>query len=156
MPSGKRCSKLLLSMGFSQCFHFDCLLEGTASQTWQGICHRWIFWYGDFWVLLGNAKWPIYALNFSSEWVSVSVFTLIVPSKVPPPKFDKEFVIGGYFGKGTFEYWWAMPSGQRCFKLMLSMGFSQCFLFDCPLESTTYLLWQLFTLESILVANSRL
>ena len=59
------------------------------------------------------------ALNFSSEWVSVSVFTLIVPSKVPPPKFDKGFVIGGYFGTETFEYWWAMPSGQGCFNLLL-------------------------------------
>ena len=58
MPSGQRCSKLLLWMGFSQCFHFDCPLESRASQISQGICHRWIFWYGDFWVLMGNAKWP--------------------------------------------------------------------------------------------------
>ena len=43
------------------------------------------------------------ALNLSSEWVTVSVFTLIVPLKVLAPKFDKEFVIGGYFGTGTFE-----------------------------------------------------
>ena len=59
------------------------------------------------------------APNFYSEWVSVSVFTLIVPLKVPLPKLDKEFVIGGYFGTGTFECWWAMPSGQRCSKLLL-------------------------------------
>ena len=87
-------------------------------------------------MLLDNAKWPIYALNFSSEWVSVSVFTLIVPSKVPPPKFDKGFVIGGYFGTETFEYWWAMPIGQRCSKLLLWMGFNDGFHFDFPIEST--------------------
>ena len=52
------------------------------------------------------------APNFCSEWVSVSVFTLIVPLKVEPPKFDKGFFIGGYFGMGTFECCWAMPSGQ--------------------------------------------
>ena len=76
------------------------------------------------------------ATNFCSEWVSVSVFTLIVPLKVPPPKLEKGFVIGGYFGTGTFECWGAMPIGQRCSKLLLWMGFSQCFNFDCPLEST--------------------
>ena len=32
-----------------------------------------------------------------------SVFALIVPLKVPPTKLDKEFVIDGYFGTGTFE-----------------------------------------------------
>ena len=42
------------------------------------------------------------ALNLSSEWLTVSVFTLIVSLKVPPPKLDKEFVIGGYFGTGDF------------------------------------------------------
>ena len=51
------------------------------------------------------------ALNFCSILVSVSVFTLIIPLKVLPPKLDKEFVIGGYFGTGTFPCWWAMPSG---------------------------------------------
>ena len=54
-------------------------------------------------MLLGNAKWPIYALNFSSEWVSVSVSTLIFPLKVPLPKLDKGFVIDGYFGTGTLS-----------------------------------------------------
>ena len=52
------------------------------------------------------------APNLYSEWVSVSVFTLIVPLKVPPPKFDKGFVIGGYFGTGTFECCGAMLMGQ--------------------------------------------
>ena len=76
------------------------------------------------------------APNFSSEWVSVSVFTLIVPLKVPAPKLVKGFVIGGYFGTGIFECWWAMPNGQRSSKPLLLMGFSQCFNFDCALEST--------------------
>ena len=57
--------------------------------------------------------------NFCFEWVLVSVFTLIVPLKVLAPKFDKGFVIGGYFGTGTFECWWAMPSGQRFSELLL-------------------------------------
>ena len=52
------------------------------------------------------------ALNFSFEWVSVSVLTLIVPLKEPAPKFDKGFVIGGYFGTGTFECCGAMLMGQ--------------------------------------------
>ena len=59
------------------------------------------------------------APNFCSEWVSVSVFTLIVPLKEPAPKFDKGFVIGGYFGTGTFECCGAMPSGQRFSKILL-------------------------------------
>ena len=45
------------------------------------------------------------ASNLCSEWVSVSVFSLIVPLKVPPPKLDKRFVIGGYFSTETFECW---------------------------------------------------
>ena len=65
-----------------------------------------------------------------------SVFALIVPLKVRPPKPDKGFVIGGYLGTGTFECWWAMPSVKKCSKLLLSMGFSQCFHFDCLLEGT--------------------
>ena len=52
------------------------------------------------------------APKFYSEWVTVCVSTLIVPLIVPAPKFDKEFVIFGSFGTGTFECWWAMPSGQ--------------------------------------------
>ena len=88
MPSGQRCSKLLLWMDFSLCFLFDCPLESNASQTWQGVCYRWIFCYGDFWVLVGNAK------------------------------------------------------GQRCSKLLLLMGFSLCFHFYCPLESTASQTWQ--------------
>ena len=52
------------------------------------------------------------APNFCSEWVSVSVFTLIVPLKEPAPKFDKGFVIGGYFGTGTFECCGEMLMGQ--------------------------------------------
>ena len=75
------------------------------------------------------------ALNFCSEWVTLCVPTLIVPLKVPAPKFDKGFVIGGYFGTGTFECWWAMPSGQRCSKLLLWMGFINGFHFDFPIES---------------------
>ena len=67
------------------------------------------------------------APNFSSEWVSVSVFTWIVPLKVPPPKLEKGFVIGGYFGIGTFECWWAMPGGKRCSKLLLWMAFYNVF-----------------------------
>ena len=59
------------------------------------------------------------ALNFCSEWVTLCDSTLIVPMKVPAPKLDKVFVIGGYFGMGTFECWWVMPSGQRCSKLLL-------------------------------------
>ena len=49
------------------------------------------------------------ASNFCSEWVSVSFFTLIVLLKVMPPKLDKGFVIGAYFGTGTFKCWGAMP-----------------------------------------------
>ena len=74
------------------------------------------------------------APNFCSEWVSVSVFTLIVPLKVPPPKFDKGFVIGGYFGTGTFECCGAMPKGQKCSKLLLLMGFNGGFHFDFPIK----------------------
>ena len=59
------------------------------------------------------------ASNLCSEWGSVSVFSLIVPLKVQPPKLDKKFVIGGYFGTETFECWWAMPSDQGYFKLLL-------------------------------------
>ena len=59
----------------------------------------------------GQWQVVIDAPNFSSEWVSVSVFTLIVSLKVPPPKLDKGFVIDGYFGMGTFECCLAMPSG---------------------------------------------
>ena len=56
---------------------------------------------------------------FSSELVTVFVSTLIVPLKIPSLKLDKGFVIGGYFGMGTFEYFWAMPSGKRGSKLLL-------------------------------------
>ena len=59
------------------------------------------------------------ALNFSSEWVLVSVFTLIVPLRITPSKLDKGFVIGGSFGMETFECSWAMLSGQRYSKLFL-------------------------------------
>ena len=59
------------------------------------------------------------ASNFCSQWVSVSVLSLIVLWKVPPPKLDKGFIIVEYFGTGTFEYWWAMPSGQRFSDLLL-------------------------------------
>ena len=52
------------------------------------------------------------ASNFCSQWVSVSVLALIVPVKVPLPKLDKGFVIGGYFGSGTFECCGAMLMGQ--------------------------------------------
>ena len=52
------------------------------------------------------------APNFCSGWVPMTVFSLILASKVPAPKLDKGFVIGKYFGTGTFECWWAMPSGQ--------------------------------------------
>ena len=52
------------------------------------------------------------ASNLCSEWVSVSFFSMIVPLKVPPPKLDKGFVIGGYFGTGTFECCGAMLMGQ--------------------------------------------
>ena len=55
------------------------------------------------------------APNFCSEWVSVNVFTLIVPLKVQAPKFEKGIVEGGYFGMGTFECCWAMPSGLYMF-----------------------------------------
>ena len=75
------------------------------------------------------------APNFCSERVSASVFTLIVPLKVPPPKFNKGFVIVGYFGTGTFECSGAMPSGQRCSKLLLWMGFNDGFHFDFLIES---------------------
>ena len=59
------------------------------------------------------------APNFCSELVTVCVSTLIVPLKVLALKLDKGFVIGGYFGTGTFECWWALPSGQRCSKYLL-------------------------------------
>ena len=59
------------------------------------------------------------APNVCSQTVLVSVFNLIVPLKVLPPKVDKGFVIGGYFGMGTFECWWAMPSGHIFSKLFL-------------------------------------
>ena len=61
----------------------------------------------------GQCQVAKHAPNFCSEWVSVSVFTLIVSMKVRPPKLDKGFVIGKYFGKGTFECCGAMPMGQR-------------------------------------------
>ena len=75
------------------------------------------------------------APNFCSEWVSVSVFTLIVPLKVPPPKFDKGFDIGEYFGKGTFECCGAMPISHGCSKLLLWMGSNDCIHFDFPHRS---------------------
>ena len=84
------------------------------------------------------------AQKFCSGWVSILVFTLIFPLKVLAHRLDKGFIIGEYFGKGTFECWWAMPSDQRSSKLLLSMGFSQCFHFDCPLESTASQIWQGF------------
>ena len=41
------------------------------------------------------------ASNFCSQWVSVSVLTLIVPWKVTPPKLYKGIIIDEYFGTGT-------------------------------------------------------
>ena len=141
MPSGQGWFNLLLWMGFSQCFLFDCPIESTTSQTWHGICHRWIFWYGDFWVLVGNAMWPKMLPTFALNGFK-SVFSFDCPLESTTPKFDKGFIIGGYFGTGTFECWWAMPCGQRCSKLLLWMGLSHCFHFDCPLESTGSQIWQ--------------
>ena len=76
------------------------------------------------------------APNFCSGWVSMMVFTLIFPLKVLAHRLDKGFVIGEYFGTGTFECCEAMPSGQRCSKLLLWMGFNGGFHFDFPIEST--------------------
>ena len=76
------------------------------------------------------------APNFCFEWVPMTVFSLILALKVLPPKLDKGFVIGKYFGTGTFECCGAMPSGQRCSKLLLWMGSNDCFLFDFGIEST--------------------
>ena len=76
------------------------------------------------------------APNFCSGWVTMMVFILIFPLNVPAHRLDKGFFIGEYFGTGTFECWWAMPSGQRCSKLLLWMGFNDGFHFDFPIEST--------------------
>ena len=70
------------------------------------------------------------APNFCSGWVSMVVFTLIFPLKVPAHRLDKEFVIGEYFATGTFKCCRAMPSGHECSKLLLWMGFNDCFHFD--------------------------
>ena len=51
------------------------------------------------------------APNFCSGWVSMMVFTLIIPLKVPAHRLDKGFVIGEYFRTGTYDYCGAMPSG---------------------------------------------
>ena len=75
--------------------------------------------------------------NFCSGWVSMVVFTLIFPLKVPADRLDKGFVIGEYFATGTFECCGAMSSGQRCSKLLLWMGFNDGFHFDFSLESTS-------------------
>ena len=75
------------------------------------------------------------APNFCPEWVSFSVFTLI-PLERTSFQILQGFVIGGYFGTGSFECCWAMPSGQRCSKLLLLMGFNGGFYFDFPIEST--------------------
>ena len=76
------------------------------------------------------------APNFCSGWVSMMVFTLIFPLKVLAHRLDKGFVIGEYFGTGTFECCGAMPSGHGCSKLLLWMGFNDGFHFDFPIEST--------------------
>ena len=76
------------------------------------------------------------APNFCSGWVPMTVLSLILASKVPPPKFDRGFVIGKYFGTGTFECCGAMPSGQRCSNLLLWIGFNVGFHFGFPIEST--------------------
>ena len=75
------------------------------------------------------------ASNFCSGWVSMMVFTLIFPLKVLAHGIDKGFVIGEYFGTGTFECCGAMPSGQRCSKLLLWMGFNDGFHYYFPIES---------------------
>merc|ERR1712083_13386 len=67
------------------------------------------------------------APNFCSGWVPMTVFSLILASKVPAPKLDKGFAIGKYFGTETFECWWAMASGQRCSKLFILDGFQRLF-----------------------------
>ena len=87
-------------------------------------------------IIVGQCQVAEDAPNFYSGWVSMMVFTLIFPLKVLAHRLDKGFVIGENFGIGTFECCGAMPSGQRCSKLLLSMGLSHCFHFDCPLEST--------------------
>ena len=45
-------------------------------------------------------------------------------------RLDKRFVIGNYFGTGTFERFVVMPSGNGCSKLLLWMGFYDGFHFD--------------------------
>ena len=60
------------------------------------------------------------------------VFTLIFPLKVMAHRLDKGFVIGEYFGTGTFECYGAMPIGHGCSKLLLWMGSKDCFHFDFP------------------------
>ena len=84
----------------------------------------------------GQCQVAMDAPNFCSGWVSMMVFSLIFPLKVPAHRLDKGFVIGEYFGTGTFECCGAMPSGQRWSKLLLLMGFNGGFHFDFPIEST--------------------
>ena len=76
------------------------------------------------------------APNFCSGWVSMVVFKLIFPLKVLAHRLEKGFVIGEYFGTGTFECFGAMQIGQRCSKLLLWMEFNDGFHFDFSIEST--------------------
>ena len=83
----------------------------------------------------GQSQFAKDAQNFYSGWVLMVVFTFISPLKVPAHRIDKRFFIGEYFGKGTFECCGAMPSGQRCSKLLLWLGFNDGFHFDFSIES---------------------
>ena len=76
--------------------------------------------------------------QFCSEWVPMTVFSLILALKVPAPKLDKVLVIGKYFGTGTFECCGAMPSGQRVSKLLLWIGSNDGFHFEFPIEGTGF------------------
>ena len=76
------------------------------------------------------------AQKFCSGWVSILVFTLIFPLKVLAHRLDKGFVIGEYFGMGTFECYGAILSGKRCSKLLLWIGVNDGFHFDFSVEST--------------------
>ena len=68
-----------------------------------------------------------------SGWVPMTVFSLILELKVLAPELDKGFVIGMYFGMGTFECCRAMPSGQRFSKLLLWIGSNDSFHFEFPI-----------------------
>ena len=125
------CSEWVSMMFFSLIFHLKIL----AHRLNKGFVISGYFGMGTFECCRAMSS----GQRFSKRllWMgSNDFFSLILALKVPAPKLDKGFAIGKYFGTGTFECWWAMPSGQRCSKLLLWMGSNDCFLFDFGIEST--------------------